>query len=211
MNSLLHSKRFKKNLYKWLMMYFGALCMLTIVVTYSKYISTYTSDPDTAKVAKFDIELKYVCKEVDGTETISPTPCATQSTRPEQYLEYEFYIDASKNEVDTEVIAVVTIDSNFKIASNKGTGMYDFKQIDNTTTLNTSLKDNQIQLSGVMNCNSSGRFKVKLEYINYGSLDKEKYDVYGIPYYQKERTLNNILSLSYTAEQVDTKSNQNKN
>ena len=39
MKGLLHSKRFKENLYRWLFMYVGVIALLTTVITYSKYVT----------------------------------------------------------------------------------------------------------------------------------------------------------------------------
>lgn len=56
MKGLLHSKKFRKNLYKWLCMYVGVLMLFTSVVTYSKYVSMISAK-DKARVAKFEIEV----------------------------------------------------------------------------------------------------------------------------------------------------------
>lgn len=54
MKGLLHRKRFKKNLIKWLCMYVGAILLFTNVVTYSKYMSRQVMK-DSSRVARFNI------------------------------------------------------------------------------------------------------------------------------------------------------------
>ena len=56
MSKLLHSKTFRKNLFKWIFMYICALLVIFTVVTYSRYI-TKSSLGDEAKAAKFNLEI----------------------------------------------------------------------------------------------------------------------------------------------------------
>lgn len=180
MNSLLHSKRFKKNLFKWLMMYCGVLCMLTIVVTYSRYITTYNGSDD-ARVAKFALDMTYskICQNQE-----SGTTCDMGNTRPEEYLEYEFNIDATKGEVNTIVVANVIINKSFEFISLtpiKGNNMsYD-------------LIENGIEFTGTMLKGTKNTYKIKL-----------KYKEYNTDAYKKPIDYDNILKVDYAATQENS-------
>lgn len=179
MNSLLHSKRFKKNLFKWLMMYCGVLCMLTIVVTYSRYITTYNGSDD-ARVAKFALDMTYsrIC-EGQGIGTT----CDIGSTRPEEYLEYDFNIDATKGEVDTLIVANITIDENFEFVSLTPV---------NGNNMEYTLLPNGIEFKGTMIKGTKNTYKIKLKYKKYYE------DAYKTPIdYDK------ILKVDYSATQDD--------
>lgn len=189
MNSLLHSKRFKKNLLKWLMMYCGALCMLTIVVTYSKYITTYNSTADEARVAKFALDMTYskLCEEQE-----SGTTCDMGNTRPEEYLEYEFNIDATKGEVDTLVVADITINDSFELATNDETQMYEFQLVSGNNNMSSTLSDNKIELTGTMKSGTINTYKIKLRYKEYNT-----------EAYKSAINYDEILKVDYAATQAN--------
>ncbi len=156
MNSLLHSRRFKKNLLKWLIMYSISLGMLTMVVTYSRFITTYTST-DVARPAKFALDFAYerIC---DGQE--SGTACDLGSMRPEEYLEYDFNIDAKKSEVDTLVVANITIDDNFEFVSLLPVS---------GNNMSYTLLANGIEFKGTMPKGTINTYKIKLRYKEYNT------------------------------------------
>ena len=149
MNSLLHSRRFKKNLLKWLIMYSISLGMLTMVVTYSRFITTYTST-DVARPAKFALDFAYsrIC---DGD---------LGSMRPEEYLEYDFNIDAQKSEVDTLVVANITIDDNFEFVSLLPVS---------GNNMSYTLLANGIEFKGTMPKGTINTYKIKLRYKEYNT------------------------------------------
>lgn len=180
MNSLLHSKRFKKNLVKWLMMYCCALSMLTIVVTYSKYITTYNSTADEARPAKFALDMTY-SKICEGQ--VSGTPCDMGSTRPEEYLEYEFNIDATKGEVDTLVVADITIDDSFEFVELLPV---------NSNSMAYTLMSNGIKLTGTMTKGTINTYKIKLRYKEYNT-----------EAYKSAINYDNILKVDYAATQTN--------
>lgn len=109
MKYLLYSKRFKKNLAKWLGMYLCIICLFTVVVTYSRYISDLTSN-EAARVAKFNVEVTYddVCSTLDSSET-----CNYGSIRPTGSLVYYFTVDTTELEVNTLFVTNVMVDSDF--------------------------------------------------------------------------------------------------
>lgn len=109
MKYLLYSKSFKKNLAKWLGMYLGMICLFTVVVTYSRYISNLTSSEE-ARVAKFNVEVTYddVCNALDSSET-----CNYGSIRPTSSLVYYFTVDTTELEVNTLFVTNVMVDNDF--------------------------------------------------------------------------------------------------
>ena len=115
MKGLLHSKRFKQNLAKWLFMYVGVMLLLTTVVTYSRYISSMHTKED-ARPAQFDVAIEYdknnlVCEDL--------TNCFSGTFRPTSKLEYTFTVDTTKIEVNTDFVLTVTLHEDFKIESLK--------------------------------------------------------------------------------------------
>lgn len=177
MNSLLHSRRFKKNLFKWLLMYGISLGMLTMVVTYSRFITTYTST-DVARPAKFALDFAYsrIC---DGQE--SGTACDLGSIRPEEYLEYDFNIDATKGEVDTIVVADIMIDDNFEFVSLLPVS---------GNNMSYNLLDNGIEFKGTMPKGTKNTYKIKLRYKGYNT-----------DAYKAAINYDSILKVDYSATQ----------
>ena len=110
MKGLLHSKKFRRNLYKWLFMYVGCIALLTTVVTYSKYMSTFQSS-DTARVAKFNVEVKSneICDDIN-TEY-----CNKETYRTTSYIDYYFTVDTTELEVKTQLYLTLYIHNNFDI------------------------------------------------------------------------------------------------
>ena len=109
MKYLLYSKSFKKNLAKWLGMYLGMICLLTVVVTYSRYISDLTSN-EVARVAKFNVEVTYdqTCSSLNSSET-----CDYGSIRPTGSWVYYFTIDTRELEVSTTFVTNIVVDPDF--------------------------------------------------------------------------------------------------
>lgn len=73
MKGLLHSKRFKRNLKRWICMYVGVLVLFTSVVTYSRYVSNLSLN-DEAKVTKFNVNIgKGEASTESGKDPFLPT------------------------------------------------------------------------------------------------------------------------------------------
>ena len=106
MKGLLRSKTFKKNLKKWLFMYVGTLCILTSVITYSKYMSSFSSHTE-AKVAKFNIIVEYLDKCLNQSTDLA---CSTDITRPLETYDFYFKVDTSELEVSSFVVITPRID-----------------------------------------------------------------------------------------------------
>ncbi len=106
MKQLWKSKRFRKNLYRWLFMYVGVMLLFTSVVTYSKYISTLQSS-DAARMPTFDVKIA-MQEKCDDEETT----CNTGTFRPTSEITYQF--EAKTNlEVKTEVFYTIMINNRF--------------------------------------------------------------------------------------------------
>lgn len=112
MKGLLHSKRFRKNLKKWLFMYVGTLLLFTTVVTYSKYISSFGVS-DEARVTKFNVVASPLnntnCSGEDENKT-----CITDNYRPTSEIPYDFTVK-SELEVKTILALTINVDTNFNI------------------------------------------------------------------------------------------------
>lgn len=112
MKNLLHSKMFRRNLMKWLCMYCGVMCVLTIVITYSKYITSMSAN-DSAKVSIFDVDVSFNgCTDENIDNTGMKPICYYKSInpiRPIDELEFYFTVDTSKLEVNTLLYLYVTV------------------------------------------------------------------------------------------------------
>lgn len=122
MKGLLHSKRFRKNLRKWLFMYIGVMALLTTVVTYSRYITSKSSD-DIARAAKFNVKItRDETIAADNCETKydeankkDKVTCETGTFRPTSNLEYIFNVDTSEIEVNTDLYLTIDAGMDFEL------------------------------------------------------------------------------------------------
>lgn len=109
MKGLLHSKRFRANLRKWLFMYVGVMVLLTSVITYSKFISNLNMS-DEARVTRFNMKIDFVnCSAKIGTNL-----CKYDALNPDiasKGTSYEFTVDPSELEVNTDVTVTAHIDT----------------------------------------------------------------------------------------------------
>jgi len=112
MSNLLHSKTFRGNLTKWVILYILALLIVTGVVTYSKYISSMTST-DNARQASFKVKID----KGDICSTTSPDLCNLTSYKPYDQPEYKFSINTEKVEVLTELIVNINVNKDFEVIS----------------------------------------------------------------------------------------------
>ena len=111
MKELFHSRRFRRNLYKWLSMYVGVMLICTAVVTYSRYISRMQSSTE-AKVARFEVEIKHNGCPGDVTST---NVCNSGSFRPNSEIEYQFSVDTSKLDVHANFVLTIIVHPDFEI------------------------------------------------------------------------------------------------
>lgn len=140
MKGLLHSKRFKNNLKKWLFMYICALLVFTTVITYSKYISQYGVE-DAARITKFDVEIENIAIEGDGytcnvadneQKTITCTASEETKYRPTKDLDYTFKL-IPDFEVKTLLTTSIFVPNTFEIVGLKAEEKYIEKVTDKTT------------------------------------------------------------------------------
>lgn len=113
MKGLLQSKKFKKSLGKWLLMYVLCMGVFTTVITYSKYISNMLSSGGEARVSKFNVNLKF-CDDEKCENTNTEKHEATK-VRPSSNMSYYFAVDTTQLEVNADLILTVTTDRHFKI------------------------------------------------------------------------------------------------
>lgn len=117
MKGLLHSKRFRKNLYKWLFMYAGVMLLLTTVVTYSKYMTSQTMG-DSARVTKFNVKINFNEESGCINDNYENT-CETKNYRPTEEIVYNFTVDTSELEVTTDLAVTVKVKDDFDFISLK--------------------------------------------------------------------------------------------
>ncbi len=111
MNELLHSKRFRANLYKWLCMYVGVMLLLTTVITYSRYM-TKLQISDDVRTAKFDVKVKGIEQMCPGTSST----CNSGAYLVGNQMNYYFTVDPKELEVRAEVSRlIIQIKNNFRI------------------------------------------------------------------------------------------------
>lgn len=176
MKGLLQSKRFRKNLSKWLCMYVGAILLLTTVITYSKYISSFGFD-DKARVTKFNVEVKNVTTNVvnDSSDAVN---IETGALTPGDEMTYDFNIDY-EFEVTTNFVLIIDVDSNFEVVS----------ILENGVDIKTS-DSNRMQKSEVIPAASNNITK------KYSVTVKYKED-------SKVQGNTEIVKVYYKAQQVD--------
>ena len=183
---VLHSKLFRKNLKKWLLMYIIVIGFLTTIITYSKYISSIKSQ-DSARVAKFNVDIKNL--------SCSNTDCNTGEKRPTEKIEYDFEVTTDL-EVKTNVFLTAYISNKFN-----------YEIYDVTTTKEkvdtTSEKEIEGKLAGEVakvstwNITIPAGSKITKKYkiiVNYKSESDSYKEIKDTPY--------NIVRIDYSAIQV---------
>lgn len=119
LRNLLYSKTFRKNILKWLCMYTGALCILTIMVTYSRYITSFVDSNDHARSARFDIAIaKDDCPSTDSSCYYDKSDKEEGSIRPTDRISFYYTVDTTKLEVSTLLVVTLTIDKHNNRFSN---------------------------------------------------------------------------------------------
>lgn len=104
MIKLLHSKMFRKNLCKWILMYVAALGLLTSVVTYSKYITSMMNDGK-ARTSKFIVKIEPYNDSSFKCPEDNPRECVTNvQVRPTKEVEVYFKLDLNELEVKSNVV-----------------------------------------------------------------------------------------------------------
>ena len=183
MKYLLYSKSFKNNLAKWLGMYLGIICLFTVVVTYSRYISDLTSN-ETARVAKFNVNVTYddVCNSINSNEV-----CDYGSIRPTGSLVYYFTVDTRELEVDTTFVTNILVHQDFD-----NYRLYDVSNGETLYTLNEDYTVSTNILSIVEDIDGSKgyvrKYKLIIDYKNMNS-------------YNMQYNYDNVVVVGYSAIQ----------
>jgi len=204
MKDLLHSKRFRENLYRWLGMYIGVILLFASVVTYSKYMVGF-SGKDNARVAKFNIEINY--NEANGCRPEAAETCLVGKYRPTSEIPYYFTVNTKKIEVRTLFALTINVDPNFKIISlqklDTSISPEEYKDID----LLDKQENNKINLIDTVapNKGKETKYKIIVQY-NGSNIQKDKD---GNPYYEHGidniETIGKIVTVDYSAEQLTSK------
>ncbi len=194
MKELLHSKVFRRNLKKWLFMYVGTICLLTSVITYSKYISAFNGS-DSARPAKFNVKVNF--DEIACPEPIVgsfSSTCDLGSSRPLPAYDFKFNVDTSELEVNTLLVLTLKTGEGFTLPDS-------IVEVDETgkkikdVSLESIIDSNNKKIT--LNINDSNRdqiryYKATLAYDNEGAtkFNVAKKDVIG-------------LMVDYSATQID--------
>ena len=113
MKGLLQSKKFKRNLTKWLTIYVGVIMLLSVVITYSRYISSIGGS-DTARVAKFNVKLNYNNENCDLAKN---SICDLGEKRPSGEITYKFSLDTNDIEVKTDLFLTLYVQKDYELIS----------------------------------------------------------------------------------------------
>lgn len=197
MKELLHSKSFKRNLRKWVFMYCCVMFVLTIVITYSRYISSMTGT-DMARAAKFDIEVSYdSCSSKDINGNVTCFDNSMTEARPADKVNFYYTVDTSGLEVATKLVTTIKI-NNKKTADGK---LYfsNFKlyNIDDNkeTPIDITSSDNSITSTEDITLGEGKKKRYKLV------MDYAYQDVgYSEPIVLENE---NFISVDYSATQID--------
>ena len=170
MKYLMYSKKFKQNLVKWLCMYCGIVCLFTIIVTYSRYITELTSQ-EGARVAKFNVYVTYngVCSQIDSNED-----CNYGSLRPIDSLSYYFTVDTRQLEVNTTLVTNILINEdfeNYRLYDVTSVEKLYVENIDYSVTNNTiSIVEDVNALNGYLR-----KYKLTVDYKNKDNYNQNYY------------------------------------
>lgn len=193
MKGLLHSKLFRKNLFKWIFMYVTVIGLFTSVVTYSKYISSM-QEKDSARVAMFDASITYdgICAGINENET-----CDIGVYRPTSSITYYFTVDTTELEVSTIFVIRISVAELFKNVK-----IYDITDVekklefvegdsffDKNYNFNVyNLVDNELKVdeTGIR------KYKMTMDY------DHATYD----PEYKASHPYYEVVTIGYSAEQI---------
>lgn len=194
MKGLLQSKKFRKNLGKWLFMYAGVMLLLTTVITYSKYISSFEGK-DNASTARFELSVNCVNNNGNACD-IEDKRLITENTPDDELtFNYSFVVDTSKMDVKSQLKLLIFIDKSF-IIENISTGYNETECVNsNTTTCPTN--STMYTLDNIyLPTTSDLTFTVRVKY------DKTKIGELS-NYTDKDKTLTKeVVAVGYKVEQV---------
>lgn len=112
MKYLLHSRKFRSNLFKWIFCYVGTMLLFTAVVTYSRYITTQAAN-DQARVARFDVTVSKICYDKDSQD---PDSCTNSGAfRAKRNNSFYFTVDTTKMEVTSIFVTRITLSEKLTV------------------------------------------------------------------------------------------------
>ncbi len=199
MEWLLHSKLFKENLKKWLFMYIAVMCLVTSVITYSKYMSDFQGSGDNVRSAKFNVKISSLNEGC--TNQNDKIVCNIDSKRPTQQIDFIVNLDATELEVAAEVLTRLNLlATSYEIVeleeTQNGSTVKLYSSKDNVTNSKVQKTDNgSLIVKNDFNktANKNITYKVSAIYKNnslnpdiYGKIDEAP-----------------VLQVGYTATQAD--------
>ena len=215
MASLLQSKVFRKNLYRWLGMYVCIMMCTITIVTYSRYVTSLSATTNNARVANFKVKLNYdnAYNCIPSIENNEYTICEVNENnpvRPTSEISYNFTVDSRELEVRTRLLLVITVDPranpvspNFKFVSLKRWNGNSYEEVDSKEF---TVQNNKIMLDYIIEPSSKllTQYMVTVKY-NEENLED---DGDGIKYYSGvEISANDIVAISYRATQEPSSGN----
>lgn len=178
MKGLIHSKKFRQNLYKWLFVYIGVLGLLATVVTYSKYISSLGTN-DEARITKFKVGIEFAEECGEGSNN---TECNMGNHLPFEDMIYYFKVDTREIETAANIYLTASIQgddaSNYKITSieeeiKNGDGEPTYNKLNKDTTVTGEYQTVKLPVS-----NDVKVYRAIVQYVP-GQGDNETYPVEG--------------------------------
>ncbi len=213
MKGLLHSKRFKNNLKKWLFMYVGVMGLLTTVITYSKYMSKFEGS-SVASVAIFNVDINYSdCESTDIKED-GINVCQSAIKRSTSVIDYYFTVDTTGLEVNTLLALTIYVNKDFNIKEltisdineDGSLGKEESIVVNKPSTVNESDKLAGYLLNTYSSKINAGegknkKYKLSIEYagkctVNGNECDKREID------YTSVKDMYNLVKINYSATQI---------
>lgn len=173
-------------------MYMGALCILTIMVTYSRYITSLVDKGDHARIAKFEvITSRESCPEDDD----SCFDDTKGSIRPADTVSFYYSVDTTNLEVSTKLVTTLIIDEKNSRSESRFKQPRVYEVTDNgevEVTLNSFDFNTTNRVSATEDIAASqGRKKTYKLVMDYDYAKD----------YTQELTYEDILKISYSATQ----------
>lgn len=200
MKNLFHSKLFKRRLVKWIFMYCSVMVLLTMVVTYSRYMTSHAVG-DSVRSAKFKIDIQNVlCSEM-APSIQKNMSCfdakkdytSEEGLRPNPKSSFYFKMNTSELEVSSKVVVFITLDDEQNVFSNYQ--LYDVTEVNNPVSVQLN-REEFPTLKFVQDIRLSDPVK---EHTYMLVMD---YD-YNKAGYENDYIKENLISIGYSATQID--------
>lgn len=193
MKGLLQSKRFLKNLGKWVCMYAGVMLLLTTVVTYSKYMTSLQAN-DSASTARFEISL--MCVKSNGKDCNLDTTAV--KVEENTVLAYEFSVDTSKMDVKSILKLLTFVDNSFIIENISRDGNVISKRLCENGNGTVCPTNSKMYIIDPINLPVVGKdkltFTVEVKYV--GNMNDLSTDI------TNPTKIENVLRIGYAVEQA---------